>query len=125
MRPSPPQLFQFASTFGHQTSRKQKLGPRLAPPSAISSLYQPCNSRALRLIEVCLACIRPHHPFRAILERDNFDSPRVPVPRQFCHLRSELLYSDRHPSILLASDSVERQDMPASGAYPSANFLIG
>jgi len=44
--------------------------------------------------------------------------------RQFCHLRSELLYSDGFPPVLLASDSVECQDVPTSGAYPAAGILV-
>src|SRR5208337_618749 len=60
----------------------------------------------------------------AIPERDDAYRPRVPMPRQFRHLPSKLIYADRLPPIPLASDSVERQDMPASWLYPSADVFI-
>ncbi len=58
------------------------------------------------------------------LESDNFYSTRIPALRQFCHLRGELIHSDGVKTILLLSDSVEHQDMPTAGSYPSADILI-
>jgi hypothetical protein len=59
-----------------------------------------------------------------IPEGDDLNGTRVPQPRQLCHLRSELIDSDRMPSVCLGSDSMEHQDLPMVGTHPSVDIII-
>jgi hypothetical protein len=59
---------------------------------------------------------------RTIIEGHNFHSTGIPQLRQFRHLPCKFSFGDWLPSVLLGSDSVESEKVPATWLYPCAKY---